>query len=136
MRRRRISASVDDVVQASAEIQSVTGAERIQSLLPLAEKAVTGTGSTVDSGAATEDGGAAYLHVTSLAGTSVTATVQHSSNGSTWADLVVFDAQTEIGSQRKEYTGTVNRYLRTTYTLVGGAATFQVAASRDLPRIP
>lgn len=86
----------------------------------------TGAGSEVDHGAATANGAVAHLHITARSGTSPTNTtkIQHSTNNSTWVDLVSFAAKTNVGAERVSVTGTVNRYVREFHTLGGTSPSF------------
>jgi hypothetical protein len=86
-------------------------------------------------GAATNNGGAAILHVTGLSGTTPTADLklQHSADDTTYADLVTFDQKTAPGAQFKIVAKgtTVNQYLRVSSTIsTGGSADFVVAFAR------
>jgi hypothetical protein len=67
---------------------------------------------TVDETAATASGGVGHLHVYAFTGTSITIKIQHSTDGSTWADLISFTAATGATKQRLTVSGTVNRYVR------------------------
>lgn len=130
--------SVDDVGSAEVEFQNTTGLERALILHPLAAKTVTGEGTALDNGASgspTEDGASAILHVTAVSGTdtpTLTVKVEHSADDITYADLITFNAATGVGSQYGTATGTVNRYLKVTYTISGTnpSFTFHVAANR------
>jgi hypothetical protein len=51
-------------------------------------------GSSLDNGAATAFGAQSYLQVTAFTGTSVTVTVQHAPDNSTWSTLAAFTAVT------------------------------------------
>lgn len=84
---------------------------------------------SVDRGAGTTGGGAASLHVSAYTGlTNAVIKVQHSTNNSTWADLITFATVTAVGSEFKTVTGTVNRYVRVTTDVTGtGSVTFLVA---------
>lgn len=91
------------------------------------ETAFPFTGTGVDNAVATTNGGVASVHVFAIAGAApnVVYRVQHSSNGSTWLDLVTFSAITAANqSQRIEVAAgtTVNRHLRITITN-GGTTT-------------
>lgn len=70
---------------------------------------------SVDAGASTANGGAAYLHVPALTlggFTSATVKVRHSADNVTFADLLTFAVVTaKPAAERKTITGTVNRYL-------------------------
>lgn len=133
-----IEADLGDLAQVSAEAQSSTGKERAVILHPLGQKTASGNGSSYDSGATgmpTQNGGVGYLQVMDVSGTSpsLTAKIQHSADGTTWADLVTFAAVTEDHrAQRAQVSGTVNRHLRAAWTLggTGPSATFFVAFVR------
>ena len=92
-------------------------------LLPLATVSATGTGSATNYGSATSSGGAGTLQVTAVDGTSPTADVKirHSADDITYADLVTFTQATARTAERKTVSGTVNQYLKATYT-IGGTA--------------
>ena len=79
-----------------------------------------GSGSVMDGGAATSNGGAGYLHLFSLASGSVTVKIQEcaTSDGS-YTDLVTFStvaAAAAPTSERLTMSGTVARYLKVTTT--------------------
>lgn len=75
-------------------------------------------------------GAQAYLQVTQVTGTSVTVTVQHSPDNSTWSTLAVFTAVTAApATQRLTASGTVGRYLRAITTGTFSAASFAVAVA-------
>lgn len=92
-------------------------------------------GTSVDRGAssATTNGGVAVLHLTAYSGfTSVGVKIQHSTDNSTWADLVSFTSATAVVAERKFMAvgTTINRYVRTVTDVTGtGSATFLVALS-------
>lgn len=88
-------------------------------------------GSDIDNGAATSSGASAYLQLTGFTGTSVTVTVQHSADNSTWSTLAAFTAVTAAPAwQRVSASGTVDRYLRVITAGTFTAATFCAAAIR------
>jgi len=119
---------VSDLVKSS--IQCVSANSDIEagvSLHDLVAETATANGTSVDNLVASTNGGVANLHVTSIAGAapSVTFKVQHSTNGSTWTDLLTgFAAMTAIGKQRIAVAAgtTVNRFLRAVVTF-GGTTT-------------
>lgn len=86
-----------------------------------------GTGN-VDNGAATTDGGVAVLQVSAASGTTPTLDVklQHSSDGTTWADLATFTQQTTVNGEYVTVASgtTVNRYLRALWTIGGTTPSF------------
>lgn len=75
-------------------------------------------------------GAQAYLQVSQFTGTSVTVTVQHSPDNSTWSTLAAFTAVTAApAAQRVTAAGTVGRYLRVISTGTFTAASFAVAVN-------
>jgi len=93
-------------------------------------KIADANGATFDGGAGTSGGALAVLQVSSVTGGGVTVKVQHSTDGSTWADLATFTAASSTTSQRVTVAGTVNRYLRATWTQTATSASFAVTLSR------
>ncbi len=129
-----VTTATDDVALVSGEAQSRTGYERIISLHPLTQRSAGGNGTGQDNGALTSVGAVGYLQVTQSTGGTLTAKVQHSVDNSVWVDLITFTNATAIGSQRVA-TGTgvtVNRYLRSIWTLSAGTATFFIGAHRRI----
>ena len=92
-------------------------------------------GATLDQSAQTTAGAEAILHVTSFTGSNFTATVQDSSNGSSWGTLVAFTQVTAVGSERVTVSGTVERYVRVisagTFNPVSFAVSFRRGESTD-----
>ena len=105
------------------------------SLADLAAITATGNGTSVDNAAGTTNGGIAHLHVTDVSGTTPTLAViiQHSTNNSTWSTLASFTSATAATSQSVAFTGTVNRYVRASYTAGGTTPSFtcQVSLARN-----
>lgn len=87
-------------------------------------------GTTVDQGAQTTAGAEALLHVTSFTGSNFTATIQDSSNGSSWGTLKAFTQVTAIGTERVTVSGTVERYVRIVSTGTFNPVTFSVSFRR------
>ena len=130
-----VSSPVGDVVSANMEGQITGGMDRGIILAPKTVVSATATGTSVDQTASTTNGGVGYLHVTAnTRNGAITVKVQHSSDNSTFADLITFTSVTSstIVSERIAVTGTVNRYVRASYTVAGssGSATTTVAFSR------
>src|SRR5574337_698379 len=123
-----ISTPVEGVVSVSAEVQADGGIDAGVSLHALAAETGTGSGASVDNAALSSNGGVAHLHVTdvtAVGGDTLDVVVQHSTNGSTWVDLVTFTQLTTAKTQERIVvaSGTiVNRYLRAGWTK-GGAGT-------------
>lgn len=91
-------------------------------------------GPDLDCGALTAFGGQAYLQVTGFAGTSVTVTVEHSADNSTWSTLLSFAAVTAAPNGQRAAvasTATVNRYLRVSTAGTFTSASFAVALARN-----
>ena len=130
-----IDDSVSEVVGISVEGQADDRVETGIFLHNLTAETATGNAASQDNGGASSNGGVAHLHLTAVTGTSPTNTVlvEHSTNGSSWSTLVTFTALagTTI-SERKTVTGTVNRYLRASWTIAGTTPsyTFAVAFAR------
>lgn len=104
------------------------------SIADLAAITVDTSGSSVDNGASTANGGVAHLHVTAFSGlTSDVIIVEHSTNNSVWATLGTFTTVTGLTSQRLVIAPgtTVNRYLRVGDDVTGtGSITRQVSFAR------
>ncbi len=129
--RYGVQSPATGLIQSNAEVQSSSGLGHGVILQVKASLTATGNGATYDSGASSASGGAGHLHVTAKSGTSPTldGKIQHSTDGSTWADLITFAQRTAIGAQRVEVTGTVNRYLRFIRTIGGTGPSFEVTAA-------
>lgn len=130
-----VGAEIGGATAISIEGQVTGGREAGRVLHPHGSETSTGTTSGLDNGASTADGAAAYLQVTAASGTTPTldVKVQHSSDGSTYADLITFTQVTAANAyERVAVTGTVNRYLRVEFTIGGTSPdfTFHVAAAR------
>lgn len=122
---------VSDFIKLSGTF-TCTGRPGLQGRLlhPLATRTSTGTGSSYDNAASSANGGRANLHITAISGT-WTIKVQHSPDGSAWSDLATFSGKTTAGGYTTEVTGTVNRYLRASYTEdVAGSITFVLGFAR------
>lgn len=104
------------------------------SIADLAAITVDTSGTSVDNGASTANGGVAHLHVTAFSGlTSDVIIVEHSTNNSVWATLGTFSTVTGLTSQRLVIAPgtTVNRYLRVGDDVTGtGSITRQVSFAR------
>lgn len=122
-----MDAVVGDLVKCQIAFMARARAiERGVSLHDLTAEVGTANGSAIDNGAATANGGVAHLHVTEITGAapSITVKIQHSTNGSTWADLQSFAAITAAGFERIEIAAgtTVNQHRRVVVTF-GGTTT-------------
>lgn len=137
-----IDAPADGMVGLSLDIQgSFQGTGGVM-LRPLSASTSTGSQTGVaapgtTSAGGTTGGGVGHLHVTQVASTFASATfkIQHSTSGTTWADLITFTAATGVRFQRSTVSGTVKERLRSTissYTATAGADTItaSIAFSR------
>lgn len=83
-------------------------------------------GNAVDNAASSANGGAGYLECTALTlggYTSVTLKIRHSTDNSTYADLITFTNVTAApAKERLTVAGTVNRYLASSYAFNGAGA--------------
>jgi hypothetical protein len=121
-----VAAKIDDLVLGTANFQANDGMDVAGvSLHTLqAETSFPFTGTDVDNGILTSNGGVAFLHVTAIAGgaPALTFKVQHSPDGSSWADLVTTFASVTTATFDRVLVaiGTlVNRHLRVTITNTG-----------------
>lgn len=131
----QITGAVGDAVAVSAEFQidgtNSSGAYRGVVLADLASYSGTTKNYTaVDNGASSANGLIANLHVTANAAASLVVKVQHSTDNVTFTDLITFTTLAGTGSEHKIVSGTVNRYLRVTWTGLSGARTVAVTAAR------
>lgn len=132
-----IDATVKDAVGFTFQAMADTSPEMGYVLHPISAETVDGNGTAVDRGASpltpTTQGLVAAMHVSAYSGlTSAAIKIQHSTDNSSWSDLVSFTSVTAIGSQRANvaYGTTVNRYLRVVTDVTGtGSVTFQVSAA-------
>jgi hypothetical protein len=100
-------------------------------LVPKAARTATGNGTSHDNGAATTNGAVAHQHVFAKSGTTPTLDqkIQHSSDNSTFVDLIAFSQKTAAGSERVAVTGAINRYTREAHTITGTTPSFTGAVS-------
>jgi hypothetical protein len=92
-----------------------------------AELSGTTNNASVDGGASSANGWIAFLHIPQTTGAQASNNwefkIEHGTNDSTWATLTTFTANgSAITSERKEGTGTVNRYVRLVSTRTAGTA--------------
>lgn len=126
---------VSDLTMATIDTEAEQdAADAGASLHALSAEVGTVNGTAVDNGAATANGGVGTLHVTAIAGAapSVVIKIQHSTDNSTWVDLITYAAATAANtSQRTEVAAgtTIRRYRRIVCTFGGTTTsiTFAVA---------
>lgn len=132
-----IDAQVADAVGYSFSAQADESVEMGYVLHALGAETVDGNGTAVDRGASpltpTTHGLVAGIHVTAYSGlTSAAIKIQHSTDSSSWADLVSFTSITAVGFERVKVADgtTINRYLRVVTDVTGtGSVTFLVSAA-------
>lgn len=86
--------------------------------------------SSVDNGSSSSGGLSGFISAMSLASGTATVKIQHSTNDSSWSDLVSFTAVTGQTAERISVTGTVNRYLRISTSGTFSNLVFVVSANR------
>ena len=120
-----VSSPADNYISAMADFRGEVDQGVVLSAA-LAAVTTTGNGTAHDNAVSSANGGVAHLHITAASGTTPTNTtkIQHSTDSSTWVDLLTFTAKTGVGSERKTVTGTVNRYVREVHTLGGSSPSF------------
>jgi hypothetical protein len=132
-----ISSPVADVVTVTSDLQldgGINAGKVIAGGVTVASGA-TANSTVNDNGASTANGLVANLHVTANTGNgSTTVKLQHSSDNSTFADLITFtvvSAGTQA-SEQKSVSGTINRYKRVNVADNGstGSITYSLATSR------
>lgn len=107
-----ISGAVADLVSVSAEFQATGGIFGGVALNTLTAITAAGNQTAVDNTASSASGAIANVHLIAFTGTNITAKVQHSTDNTTFADLISFTALTAAGQEQKTAAGTVNRYAR------------------------
>ena len=127
----QVSAPVGDVVAASAEMEATNGLWGGVVLADLAARTTSSNTSSVDNAASSANGGVANVHLTGVTAlTSLVVKIQHSTDNSSWSDLITFATLSAVGAENKTVTGTVNRYTRVLWTLTGTSVTFAVTFAR------
>lgn len=127
---RTITSPVDGIVATSLDVQATEGVDRGVSLHNLTSESATGQGASVDNAALTSNGATAFLHITAWNATTLDVKIEDSVNDSVWADLITFTQASGLTSERGTSTGTVDRYARLNWTLVGTSATFTCSFTR------
>lgn len=103
------------------------------SLHDLTAETATGFGTEIDTGAGSTGGAIANLHVTAFSGFSqvVFTVATATSSGGSFSDRITFTTVTGTTSQRVAVTGTIDRYVKVSFTKTGtGSVTFAVGFAR------
>ena len=126
---QHVTAATSDVATVHLEATSNVGHESGIILEAHAARTATANGTSVDQAASSAEGAAAYLQVSAGspdAGT-LNVKVQHSVDNAVWVDLITFTqvaGTADPTAQRGSATGTVNRYIRATWTIAGVTPSF------------
>ena len=124
--------AVADLVKITGTLKA-NGRMGVDAVLlhPTGTDSTSANGTSYDGTALTSNGGRANLHVTAATGTGGIIKVQHSTNNSTWVDLITFTTTSTTTAETKTVTGTVNRYLRYISTInATSSLTFVVGFAR------
>ncbi len=130
------TSEIGSAVALSGSITAEVGIESIESAHILSAETATGTDSTIDNGASSSNGAAGYIICSAYDSiTSIDVKLEHSATGAFGgeeADLLTFTQITAANAaERVAATGTVNRYVRCSWTVAGsGSATFAVGFAR------
>lgn len=128
----KVTSKVGSAVALSVDAKPDDGADIGVQLHAHGAETVDLNSTSVDNAALTSNGGVANLHVTAYSGlTNAVIKVQHSTDNSSWSDLITFTTVTTVTSQRSTASGTVNRYVRSFLDVTGsGSITFALAFAR------
>ena len=111
--------SVSDLIKLSADFTGVGKAGATARLLhALSSSTAASTGATYDGSTETSGGGRGTLHVMAVTG-AWSAKVAHSSDDTSFSNLITFVNSSSTGAETVEVSGTVKRYLR--YSLTNSA---------------
>lgn len=121
-----------NVLVTSASFEGDGDVEELLSQHPLAAETTAGNGSAIDGGAATTAGGAVYVQCTAFTGTSITLTLEDSTDGASgWATIATLTAITAGGSsERVAIAGNIKRYTRVVRAGTFTTATFSMGLYR------
>lgn len=127
----QVNSDLSGVIAAHADMKSKGVSLEYGVLLADATITASGQQSSVNNTAGSSAGGAGYFHILGLStGDTITAIIQHSTNDSSWSTLLTFTLDgSAIGAQRVTVSGTVNQYVRLSYTVTGSGVSFPIAAA-------
>jgi len=124
------ASTIDGMITMAASVSFSGQADRCVSLHALGAETMAGAFASVNNLASSSNGAVANLHVTAFGSGTGTVKVQHSTDNSTWVDLITFSNFTGTTSETKTVTGTVYQYVRANLTAAGTTQTFAVAFGR------
>ena len=119
----------DDIVRLPMGLVSAGEFDRALVLHRLTNAGLS-PGASVDGSAPSANGGVAYLLVTATDGGDLDVVVEDSDDNATWLPLVTMTTATAKGSEVKTVSGAVERYLRVSWTLSSGSASWFLAFGR------
>lgn len=119
------------LVICSTDFQTNEGVGYGKVLFTQSVNGTTVTGSSVDNGAATSNGGLFVIQIQNPNQYAGTVKLEQSSNNSTWAEIASFTlAGTKFDSETIELSGSIAQYLRVKCTASTGAITFTAGVAR------
>jgi hypothetical protein len=128
-----IETPLGQLITVSANLRSTTGLNFGKWHFNSAVNNTTSNGTSIDNSASSSNGGIFHVQVQNPSGLAGSCKIQHSTDGSTWADLgtvTLTAALLEALSLEIAAGTTVNRYTRAQPTATGGSITFQAAFAR------
>lgn len=130
-----ITSPIDGVVSVTVAGQAILGADRILSHHNLTAVSSSGSETAINGGSTSLLGAIGYLQITNVSSTviEIGVTVQHSSAGTAWANIITFTSGPGIRAERSVSSSTnIKRYTRANWTIssTSGTITFNVGARR------
>lgn len=127
-----IDAKVTDAVMVKTTGAPDDGIDMGIVLHTFQAETATANGTGVDNAASTANGGVGLLHLTTFSGlTNIIVKIDHSTDNVTFTNLITFSTAVGVTQQRSTVSGTVNRYLRASWTVTGtGSASFIASFAR------
>lgn len=125
-----VSSGINDVTSISAEVRASGQITRATVIHALEAETSTGEDTSVDGAAQSTTGAIAHLHVTAAsAADTLDVVIQDSANNTDWSTLGTFAQVSAIGSERLTIAGTVERYVRASWTIGGSDPSFTFAVT-------
>jgi hypothetical protein len=126
-----VNSPVADIITMSLDFEGKDKVWNGKSIFNYSTATGSVSGTSIDNGAATSNGAIAFVHCTAVSGTNPNCAIkiQHSTDNSTWVDLISFTALTAVGSEMKEVSVTVNKYVRAIKTISGTNPSFTTMVS-------
>jgi hypothetical protein len=126
-----IKGSVSGAVRVAVACQSNLSQESIKCIRAMAVATASSSGAALDNTAKSTNGGAGYLHVSATNTSDAAIVIDHSSDGSSWENLITFaTAPLGVSAQRIAASGEIRQYVKASCTLTT-SCTFSVAINRS-----